>query len=115
MNMHQKVRKSPTILPSAGEINAMVRKGMTQTEIASIFGVTTSAINVKLRRAGFAAIRNYGGNRVTTKHPPDVCAVIMEKYPAPPTVKHTDRVTRITPTGMRISLPRVTFIDGPAP
>ena len=43
-----------------------------------------------------------------------VCDVIMEKYPAPPTVKHTDRVTRVTPTGMRISLPRVTFIDGPA-
>lgn len=105
MNMHQKVRKSPTLLPSAGEINAMVRKGMTQTEIASIFGVTTSAINVKLRRAGFAPIRGYGGVRVVTKRQPEQSA-------SPSATNHTDRVVRVTPTGMRISLPRVTFIDG---
>lgn len=108
MNMHQKVRKSRAFLPEAGELNAMQRKGMTQTEIAQIYGVTVSAINVKLRRAGFARIRAYGGARVTN------VSKIMEQYPAPSTVKHADRVTRITPTGMHISLPRVTFIDGPA-
>lgn len=108
MNMHQKIRKSPAVLPSAGELNAMLRTGMKHAEIALMFGTTSAAISVKLRRAGFDATRGYGGIRVSRKRP-------VERHMSPtPAVKHDDRVTRITPTGMRISLPRVTFIDGPA-
>lgn len=105
MNVHQKVRKSPAVLPEAGELNAMQRKGMTQGEIARIFGVTVSAINVKLRRAGFARIRAYGGAKIRQ---PDV-----DQSPSPSLTKHPDRVTRIT-NGASVTMPRVTFLDGPA-
>ena len=107
MNMHQKVRKSPAVLPCAGELNAMQRKGMTQGEIARLFGVTVSAINVKLRRGGFARIRAYGGARVNTVKAP-------EQYTSPSVSKHPDRVTRVTFSGAHVTMPRLTFLDGPA-
>lgn len=34
--------------------------------------------------------------------------------PAIKRTAHTDRVVRVTPMGSRVTLPRVTFIDGPA-
>lgn len=112
MNFQKRIRKSPTVLPDAGELNAMIRKGMTPTEIASIYGVAASAICVKLRRSGFAPTKEYDGIRVINKRPPDVSA-IMERYPAPAEVKHADRVTRVTMSGAVVTVRRLTFLDGP--
>lgn len=112
MNVHQKIRKSPAVLPLAGEIHAMMRGGKTQSEIARQYEVSPAAISKKLRRAGFDATRGYGGIRVVKKRDPVVTA-IMEQYPAPSVTIHPDRVTRIT-NGAHVTMPRVTFIDGPA-
>jgi hypothetical protein len=108
--MKQK-RKSPSLIPDAGDLFALMQKGMTQTEIGNLYGVTPSAICVKLRRAGFAPTREYGGNRVTRIKTPEMIA-LLKKHPAPSETKHSDRVTRVTPTGSRITLARVSYIDG---
>jgi hypothetical protein len=107
-------KKKPSILPEAGVLHSHMQKGMTQTEIAALYGVTTSAINVKLRRAGFAPIREYGGRKYTGHRVIAQRAAIMEQYPAPSEIKHSDRVQRVTITGAVVTVRRLTFLDGPA-
>lgn len=83
---------------------AMALRTMRMIDVAKKYGVSPSAICVKLRRAGMPR-----GESIQKKPARDpVVAVISE----PP--KRADTVIRITHSGARVTMPRVTIIDGPA-
>lgn len=73
-------------------------------DTARRYGVTPSAICVKLRRAGTP--------RGETK--PGRPAKFKIDRPAVTAGTNPETVVRITASGARVTLPRVSFIDGPA-
>lgn len=68
--------------------------------LASELGISTSAICVKLRRAGMPRVK---ATRIGRPQP----------VKAPPPAK-IDRVVRTTSIGAKVTMPRLVFLDGPA-
>lgn len=87
-------------LPEAHVLASDLRKA-TLADTARRYGVTPSAICVKLRRAGMPR-----GTSPGRPQPPMAIPVVAELEPS-----NIDKVIRITFSGAKVSLAKVSYID----
>lgn len=87
-------------LPEAHVLASDLRKA-TLADTARRYGVTPSAICVKLRRAGMPR-----GTSPGRPQPPVSRPVVVEREPC-----GIDKVIRITHSGAKVALPRISYID----
>lgn len=101
-------KRTKHLLPDATILAAMLREQSIKG-VAITLDVSIKAIHIKLKRAGMAIGNKTRPARVLSGMRPRA----LSNRPAMPALA-VDRVVRVTFTGARVTMPRISLIDGKA-